>query len=102
VYIRFVYLGMIFEWDSEKAAENVRTHGIPFEVACEVFGGPTLEKYDDRADYGEDRWIAVGFVNQRVIAVVFTERGDATRLISARKATTDERKRFEDSLRPGR
>lgn len=46
---------MPFEWDAVKSIENMRKHGLPFEVAARVFDGPTLEWLDDREDYGEER-----------------------------------------------
>lgn len=55
---------------------------------------------DTRADYGEDRWTGIGFLGNRIVVVVFTERGeDVTRIISLRKALKHERKKFEDALR---
>lgn len=90
---------MPLEWDAVKSIENMRKHGLPFEVAARVFDGPTLEWFDDREDYGEERWVAIGQVDRRIVTVVFTERGEKTRLISARRATTYERQEYEDYLR---
>ena len=89
---------MRFAWDDAKNAENLQHHRISFEVAVRIFDGLTLERWDGREEYGEDRWIAVGLVDNRTVAVVYTERGDVIRPISARKATTDERKAYEDYL----
>jgi uncharacterized DUF497 family protein len=87
-------------WDPAKNEENKRNHHIAFEDAATVFDGPTLEKYDGREDYGEDRWVATGLMRGRlVVVVVYTERGEVTRLISARKGESYERKEYEAYLR---
>ena len=90
----------MFTWDPAKNEENKRRHRIAFEDAISAFDGPTLEQYDGREDYGEDRWVMVGLMGGViVIVVVYTERGDVIRLISARKAKTYEREDFEAYLR---
>lgn len=90
---------MPFTWDTEKDATNQRDHGIPFAIALHLWDSPTLERHDDREDYGEDRYLAVGTVDNRILAVVFTEREpDTIHLLSARKATTNERKDYEAYL----
>ena len=80
-----------FEWDSEKAKINKIKHGISFKVAAKVFED---ENRIDRPDYEhsdeEDRRQVIGKVDN-ILFVVYTERGDKTRLISARKATAYER-----------
>jgi uncharacterized protein len=59
-----------------------------------------LTALDDRKDYGEDRWLATGIVRNRVVVVCYTERGEDTiRIISLRKATSQERKNYEQALR---
>jgi uncharacterized DUF497 family protein len=83
-----MFHSMPFAWDAAKNAENIRKHGIPFEVAVRVFEGPTLERVDDREDYGEERWLATGQIDGRIVTVAYTERGEVLRPISARKATT--------------
>jgi uncharacterized DUF497 family protein len=88
----------MFGWDPDKHAANLRAHGVRFEVAALVFDGPVLEWPDEREDYGEDRWIAVGMADNWVLVVVYTERGSLTWIISARKATTNETKAYEDFL----
>lgn len=97
-YIRIVYYTMGFEWDPEKAAENLKTHGIAFEDATHIFDGPTLEAADTREDYGEDRYLALRLVHGIELAVVYTERQDAIRLISAPRATEHERKAFWQAI----
>jgi uncharacterized DUF497 family protein len=88
-----------FEWSAEKNASNIRDHGISFQDAIEIFQGLTVEGYDGRTDYGEDRWVSTGLVGNRVVTVVSTERERTTRIISARKATSDECKRLEAYFR---
>lgn len=91
---------MKFEWDEAKNHLNLRKHGLDFADAPEIFKGPMLVQLDTRQDYGEDRWIAIGFIQNRVVVVVYTERdnGETIRFISLRKALTYEQKRFEESI----
>lgn len=95
MYIHFVVTD--FEWDPDKRRTNLARHGIDFEDPRDAFAAPLLVAVDTRDDHGEDRWIGVGQCRGRTIVVVFTERrgGKAVRIISARKATTRERKRYE-------
>jgi len=83
---------MHFEWDTEKEEENFRLHGIHFETAEQVFFDPLrMERRDDDSSEEEDRWQTMGFFNN-VLFVVYTERGDVTRIISARPAEPFERR----------
>ena len=88
----------LFEWDRHKAEANLRKHGISFEEAQTVFTDPlsmTLPDPDHSED--EERFIDIGTSdNRRVLVVVYTERGQRIRLISARKATPVERKQYEE------
>ena len=87
---------MIFEWDYEKNEENKKKHHISFETAIRVFHDYyRIEIHDDRFDYGEDRYVVIGMVEQ-VLSVVYTERGEYTRIISARKATQAERRKYNE------
>jgi uncharacterized protein len=80
-----------FEWDEIKAHTNAIKHGVRFEDAKAVFSDPfALELLDDRFDYGEDRFILIGMSGSGVLFVVWTERTNKHRIISARKATRDE------------
>jgi hypothetical protein len=88
-----------FEWDEEKNRENISRRGLDFADAWEIFGAPMLTAPDDREDYGEERWIGIGFLKNFVAVVVYTERVDAIRIISLRKALKHERTRFEEALR---
>jgi uncharacterized DUF497 family protein len=86
------------EWDPRKDLENQRKHRVKFEDACRVFTDPFREVVPDDRGYGEERWIAVGRANSRMLVVVFTDRGDRTRIISARKADRDEEERYYENL----
>lgn len=87
---------MIFEWDEEKNAINKQKHKISFETAAHVFDDPEyIEMYDFEHSVDEDRFIAIGRVGD-IIFVVFTERRDKIRLISARLATDAERRLYYD------
>lgn len=83
-----------FEWDAKKAKSNLVEHKVSFDVAKGIFGGPRLEVPDRREDYGEDRYVSLGLVEGRCLAVVHTPRGGKTRIISARKATNGEQSRY--------
>ena len=88
---------MMFEWDERKSASNLQKHGISFEEACLIFEGRIFSWTDDRLDYGETRMISIGLIHQVVaVAVVHTDRQGKTRLISARLANRQERKRYDD------
>lgn len=90
---------MQFEWDEAKNLENIRKHEIDFADIPEVFEGPMLVELDDRFDYGEDRWLGIGFLAQGVAIVVWTERqNDVIRLISARRANRYEQQRLKQYL----
>jgi len=85
-------LELVFEWDSEKEQENFRDHGVHFETATNVFYDYfRMERYDDDSGNGEERWQTMGFFND-VLFVVYTERIDAIRIISARVAEPFERR----------
>ena len=83
---------MQFEWDSEKERENFKIHGVDFETAEQAFFDPfRMERRDDDSSDDEDRWQTMGFFDD-VLFVVYTERGDVTRIISARIAEPFERR----------
>jgi hypothetical protein len=89
-----------FEWDEEKNEENIRKHGVDFADAWEIFEAPMRVALDAGEDYGEDRLNGIGLLGNRVVVVVFAERGeDIIRIISLRKALKHERKKFEEALR---
>ena len=88
-----------FEWDSEKAAANLGKHGVSFEEASTVFGDPLGRIVDDpRHSVGERRLVLMGHSErQRLLSVMFTDRQEVVRLISARRATRHERRDYEKS-----
>ena len=80
---------------------NIRKHGISFDVAKAVFAGDLVTWTDERQDYGEVRKISIGLISDRAcVTVVYTYRKERLRLISARPASAQERKRYEEALRP--
>ena len=86
---------MEFEWNGAKDATNKRKHGIGFREAAEIFRGYMLTAEDTRRDYGERRLIALGEYNGEVIRVVFTEREGKIRIITAWKASGNDRKDYQ-------
>jgi uncharacterized DUF497 family protein len=89
--VPLAYIDLVFEWDEAKSEANLRRRGFDFAHAAGIFDGPTLEMDDDRADYGERRIQAIGRVNKDVLFVVYTRRGPARRIVSARMASKRER-----------
>jgi hypothetical protein len=80
-----------FEWDAEKAVSNLRSHGVAFHRAIQVFRDPfAIEWIDERANYGEERVILLGMCDGVVLHVTYTERDDRIRIISARRAEKHE------------
>ena len=88
---------MLFDWDSAKSERNRQERGFGFDIAILIFEGDTMERLDDRQDYGERRVRAIGEVNGVVLHVVFTDRGDVRRIISARVANKKERNQWHAS-----
>ena len=90
--------GFLFEWSYPKAQSNRRKHGVSFEEASTVFGDPlsrTIHNPDHLAE--EDRYVTIGRSNaQRMLVIVHTERGERIRLVSARAATANERRSYEE------
>jgi uncharacterized DUF497 family protein len=86
---------LIFEWDKEKNAANIKNHGIDFLDAALIFENPTIEAIDDRADYGEVRHIALGLSCDTVLHVVYTWRDESVvRIISARRANRRDAEKY--------
>ena len=96
-YNSSILKGVAFEWDARKNAANRRKHGIDFVDAVRIFDGPIVEGPDEREDQ-EVRVIAFGALGVRVIAVVYTWRGETCRIISARRATSNEREAYYQAL----
>lgn len=88
---------MEFEWDPRKAEQNLRKHGVPFAEAATVFGDPLSETVlDPDHSREEERWLTIGrSMRRRLLIVSHTDRGQSTRIISARELTRDEREAYE-------
>jgi uncharacterized protein len=91
-------MGLTFEWDANKARENLQNHGVSFEEATTVFGDPLSLTIDDPTHSAEEeRSIIMGrSYRHRTLVVVHVERGDTIRIISARPATRRERRTYEE------
>ena len=89
-----------FEWNPEKAASNIKKHGVSFDEAVTVFWDKNaLIINDPDHSEDEDRFILLGMSeNLRILVVIHCERGNTIRLISARTATKQERKQYEAHL----
>jgi uncharacterized protein len=84
-----------FEWDDLKAAQNLANHGVSFEAARLAFDDPfAVVREDRRRDYGADRDVLLGMVQDHLLAVVHAQRGARVRIISVRLAEPQERRRL--------
>ena len=89
--INFQIGDKIFQWYSNKVKRNKIKHNVSFKVAARVFEDENrIEFFDNTPSDEEDRWQVIGKV-ENILVVIYTERGDITRIISARKATEQER-----------
>ena len=87
-----------FEWDDEKAQDNLKKHGVSFEEAATIFNDPRIATISD-PDHSDDeeRYVSIGMsVIMRLLSVIHTFRKERNRLISARKATKTEKKNYEN------
>lgn len=85
-------------WDESKRLLNIHNHGLDF-VGCEaVFNGPVITEEDARLAYGEQRINVIGFLCDGIVTMTYTERGDDVHIISLRRATRHEIKRFAQGL----
>lgn len=85
----------MFEWDEAKREANLVKHGIDFVDALEVFADPLrIERIDRHPEHREERHQVVGAVGDQVVFVVYTLRGNARRMISARRASRNERRTY--------
>jgi uncharacterized DUF497 family protein len=89
--------GTEFEWDEEKYVVNLQKHGVKFEMAAEVFFDPFYQS-GDASVFEEKRDFIIGYsYSEKLLLVVFIERGKRIRIISAREITRTERKLYEES-----
>lgn len=90
---------MQFEWDENKNQLNQKKHGISFEEAKEIFFVTVFTSGSEKIDYGEIREISIGKIQSvLIVAVVHTDRNGKVRIISARKATPKERRKYNEYL----
>jgi len=83
-----------FEWDDAKAANNWRDHAVTFDMACVAFSDAfAVEIIDDRQDTTEERYVLLGMIENRLLFVSYTMRGERIRIISARRAEPFERRK---------
>jgi uncharacterized protein len=84
-----------FEWDANKNRSNLDKHGIDFDETTEIFYGPVMVRRSDRKN--EERWVAIGALVNRLIAVIFTRRANIIRIISARRARKNEERDYHNA-----
>jgi uncharacterized protein len=90
---------MRYTWDPEKNQRNLAKHGIAFEDATGIFENPTVERIDDRFEYGEVRVYAIGVVNGLEITVIYTDRdNDERRIIAAWRSEPHERRYYWENV----
>jgi uncharacterized DUF497 family protein len=89
---------MDITYDPEKRALILEARGLDFEDAVDVFAGPVFDLEDDRKEYGETRYVTFGRLSERMVAVVWTPRGEGRHIITMWKANDRERKKYEARL----
>jgi uncharacterized DUF497 family protein len=94
---------MRFYWDPNKSRANLRKHGISFETASQVFDDPNQLSIQDRFEDGEERWQTTGLINGITVLIVAhtvtsEDVEEVVRIISARKATPLERRRYNEGI----
>lgn len=95
-------MAMEFEWDEAKSERTRRERGFDFATATKIFDGPVIGARDTRKDWGEVRMVAVGAVGDEILTVIYTDRGDRRRIISARRPRRKEREAWLSFARPGK
>jgi uncharacterized protein len=103
VYIRDVYSPVRFTWDAANSDRNLAERGFDFAFASLIFDGPTVERLDNRQDYGERRMVALGLADGIPLTVVYTDRAEGgaevvRRIISARVSDRRERKAYRQAF----
>jgi len=87
-----------FEWDERKRQRNLDDHGVDFRLAVLIFKEPVVEAEDERDDYGEARYRALGRAGDEYFVVAYTWRGAARRIISAWKVGEHGKRRYQALL----
>jgi uncharacterized protein len=91
---------MRYTWNETKNCRNLKVHKVEFEDAARIFEGPTLERVDDRFDYGEERMYAIGVVNGMEITVIYVDiDAGERRIISAWRSEPHERRAYWKSVK---
>jgi uncharacterized DUF497 family protein len=89
---------MEFEWDDDKRQLIIESRGIDLLKAARIFDGPVLSAIDERQDYGEVRYRAIGMVGEDCYVLIYTQRDAVIRLITAWKGGRHERKQYQASI----
>jgi len=89
---------MDITYDAEKRALILEARGLDFDDAVHVFAGPVFDLEDDRKEYGETRYVTFGRLSERMVAVVWTPRGEGRHIITMWKANDRERRKYKARL----
>jgi uncharacterized DUF497 family protein len=89
---------MRFIWDESMRSTNIKKHRLDFADGRKVFSRPTFTFEDMRFDYGEQRFITIGMLDEHVVIIAHTETEKEIRIISMRKASKNEQKIFFENL----
>ncbi|MDR3631448.1 MAG: BrnT family toxin [Desulfocapsaceae bacterium] len=89
---------MEIEFDQNKCDFTLQERGLDFARAPEVFAGPLLTEKDTRFDYGEIRFMSLGYLDGRMVVLIWTQRGPARRIISMRYANDREKSKYSEFL----
>ena len=86
---------MQYEWDEKKRAANLARHNVDFSMATDFEWDAALETVDNRYNYGEERWVTLGYIGKRLHVLVYTLRAETIRIISLRRANKREKEYYE-------
>lgn len=89
---------MRLEYDQDKRNKTLKERGLDFAEAVKVFSAPVMTMKDNRADYGENRFLSFGILEERMVVLVWTQRGEARRIISMRYANEREKNKYRKFL----
>ena len=91
-------MALEFEWDAQKASANLAKHKVSFEEAATIFGDPLGRIVaDERHSSEEERFVLLGLSShKRLLTVMYVDRGEVIRIISARRASRHERRNYEE------